>query len=61
MITEIQRPTVRLVYTNEFGDVTDITKTLCDVGFGKLYSALRECCLAIGFGAETVEEWLPAT
>jgi hypothetical protein len=52
-------PTLRLILTNEFGDQTDITKTLTGSSMDQIYPAIREALLGCGYGAETIDEFFP--
>ena len=52
-------PTMRLVITNSFGDVTDVTISLKDDSMESVYDALRSALMGCGFAPETVNEYLP--
>jgi hypothetical protein len=52
-------PTLRLILTNEFGDQTDITKTLPDSSMDQIYVAIREALAGCGFSAETIDLFFP--
>ena len=51
-------PTIRLVLVNEWGDQTDITKTLTVCDMEQVYEAIREMLAGCGFGQETIDEWM---
>jgi len=52
-----QTPTLRLVLTTEFGNTTDITKSLEDETMGNVYEAIREALAGCGYVKETIDEW----
>jgi len=56
---EPRKSTLRLVLTNSFGDITDITKDLYGCGIADVYNALREALAGCGFIQDTIDEWLP--
>ena len=59
MLPEMKQATLRIVFTTEFGDQTDITKTLQDGTIGEIFEAVRECLAGCGFQPENIDEWFP--
>ena len=59
MLPEMKQATLRIVFTTEFGDQTDITKTLQDGTIGEIFEAVRECLAGCGFQKENIDEWFP--
>ena len=55
----MKQATLRIVFTTEFGDQTDITKTLQDGTIGEIFEAVRECLAGCGFQPENIDEWFP--
>ena len=51
--------TLRLVYTNDFGDITDITKTI-PPNLDEWFYPLKEMLLGCGFDPVTVNELMSA-
>lgn len=56
-ITPTHKPSLRFIFTNEFGDTTDITKDLHTSAIDDLFWAIRESLAGCGFAKETIEEW----
>ena len=54
-----QNASIRIVLTNEWGDQTDITKTLTCGTMHEIYPAIRDALLGCGFGQKTIDEWFP--
>ena len=52
-----QKPTLQFIFTNEFGDKTEIKKELSDSSLESLFWAIRESLAGCGFGKESIEEW----
>ena len=59
MLPEISKPSIRIVFTTEFGDVTDITKSLSEGTIGEIFEAVRECLAGCGFQPGNIDEWFP--
>ena len=59
MLPEMNKPSIRIVFNNGFGDITDVTKTLVDGTIGDVFEAIRECLAGCGFQAENIDEWFP--
>jgi hypothetical protein len=57
--TEITKPSLRFIFTNEFGDQTDISKDLRGSGIEDVFDAIREALAGCGFGKETIDQWFP--
>jgi len=51
---------IRIVLTNEFGDSTDITKSLTGSAMDEVYHAIGECLAGCGYADETIQEWFYA-
>lgn len=60
MEQEYIAPTLKVVFTNEFGDKTEIIKDLNDPTIGSVVAAFRECLLGIGFHPNNVDEYIEA-
>lgn len=58
-ITPTRKPSLRFIFTNEFGYTTDIAKDLNAGGIGDLFWAIRYALAGCGFGKETIEKWFP--
>lgn len=54
-----QKPSLRLVFTTEFGDKTDITKDLISSGIDDLFYAIRDALAGCGFSQELINSWFP--
>jgi hypothetical protein len=54
-----QKPTLRLVLTNEFGDATDITKDLVDSTISSVFWAIRDTLAGCGYNPINIDEWFP--
>jgi hypothetical protein len=52
-------PTLRLILTDEFGDQTDITKTLTGSSMDQIYVAIREALAGCGYSLVTIDEFFP--
>ena len=52
-----QKPTLHVIFTNEFGDKTEIIKELSDSTCDSVVSAFRESLLGIGFHPDNVNEY----
>jgi len=59
MLPEMKQATLRIVFTNPFGDSTDITKTVGEGTIGNIFEAVREAIMGCGFAKESVDEWFP--
>lgn len=59
MIPEPKKPSLRLVLTSEFGDVTDITKDLSGAGMEDIFWAIRDALAGCGFNHDTIDQWFP--
>jgi len=52
-----QKPTLRFVYTNSYGDKTEVITDLYDDTIEGLYSAILSSLRGCGFGESTIQEW----
>jgi len=59
MLPKIRKPTLQLVFTNEFGSVTDITKDLGGSEMEEVFWAIRYALAGCGFASETINQWFP--
>jgi len=53
-----QKATLEFIYTNEFGDRTQIKTDLYDSTIESLYNAIHYALAGCGFAKETIDEWL---
>jgi hypothetical protein len=58
-LPDMKIPYIRIILSNGFGDVTDITKSLKVDSMEEIYSALQNMLVGCGFTEATVKEWLP--
>lgn len=54
-----QKPTLKLVFTNEFGDRTEIEKTMISGDIGDVFRSIRDMLMGCGFQKANVDEWFP--
>ena len=50
-------PTIRVVFDNGLGDITDITKTLSSPAIDDIFYAIREALAGCGFAKENIDYW----
>lgn len=55
-----QKPTLHVIFTNEFGDKTEIIKELMDSTCGEVVEAFRQALLGIGFHPDNVNDFIQA-
>jgi hypothetical protein len=58
-LTPTHIPYLRLEIVDEFGNRTEVVKTLNDSGFDAVYWALRDALMGCGYDKGTVDEWMP--
>jgi hypothetical protein len=59
MTLKITKPTLRLILTTEFGDVTDVTQDLLDSSMEHLFWAVRHALAGCGYSEESIQQWFP--
>jgi hypothetical protein len=59
MIPEFVTPTLKVMFTNEFGDKTEVTKDLSDSTIGSVVEAFRESLMGFGFSPNNVDDYIP--
>jgi hypothetical protein len=52
-----QKATLEFIYTNEFGDRTEIKIDLMDTTMHGLYWGVRQALAGCGFAEKTIDEW----
>jgi hypothetical protein len=58
MKEEMQYPTLKIVFVNEFGDKTVVKKSLEDSHLSSLVRAFSEALAGIGFHQESINEYI---
>lgn len=56
--TKMKVPSLKIVFTNEFGDKTTVKKSLESGHIGELVRAFREALAGIGFHHESINEYI---
>lgn len=54
-----QKPALRVVYTNSFGDESDIKLDLKDDTIESIFWAVRQAIMGCGFSEKSVDDWFP--
>lgn len=53
-----QKPTLHVIFINEFGDKTEVIKEMIDSTCGELVNAFRDSLLGMGFHPDNVNEYI---
>ena len=54
-----KKPTLRVVYTNSFGDTSDVKIDLKDDTIESVFWAIRQAIMGCGFSEKSVDGWFP--
>ena len=56
----MQKPTLHLIYTNSFGDESNIKLDLKDDTIESIFWAVRQALMGCGFSEKNVNDWFPS-
>lgn len=54
---EFTTPTLKVQFTNEFGNKSEVTKDLMDSTIDSVIEAFREALMGFGFSSELVDDY----
>ena len=59
VLPEFRKPTLEFIYTNEFGDKSEIKLDLYDSTIGSVFQGIRQALAGCGFSEKNIEEYFP--